>query len=176
MAHLWLETGAAWGVMPLSVDRIYCLSGPEPRALANSERADAQPVTLCRSAAEWLLLVRPDNRATVNGSPVDLGIRVLADRDEIVVYGDRSGTLCHCFLSGERLASPQPFPDADGLGRCPRCKQPIENGQAAVQCPGCGVWHHQDERLPCWTYHDTCSLCEQPTALDTGYRWTPEEL
>ena len=47
-----------------------------------------------------------------------------------------------------------------------------------VTCPQCGVWHHQRETdaLRCWTYSPHCAMCDQPTDLSAGYRWTPQGL
>jgi hypothetical protein len=80
------------------------------------------------------------------------------------------------FYSTERLALVEEFPGANAPAYCPRCKQAIASGHPAVKCPGCGVYYHQSNELPCWTYTDVCALCPQSTALDAGYQWSPEAL
>ena len=104
----------------------------------------------------------------VNGIAVAGGLRVLADRDEVVVHGERR------YFSTEQLAEAVPCPARNAALECARCRQAIEAGSRAVRCPRCGVWHHESVALPCWTYADTCAVCPQPTDLSTGYRWTPE--
>jgi hypothetical protein len=69
-----------------------------------------------------------------------------------------------------------PMPETPRGMMCPRCRQRIEKETLAVRCPQCGLWHHQSEELPCWTYSSTCAMCPQPSALDAGYQWTPTEL
>jgi hypothetical protein len=129
-----------------------------------------RPVTFLRSESgrreSWVLT----GAARVNGMPLLTGIHVLRDGDEVEVNGVRA------FFSAEVLAQVRPLLRGDELVFCPRCKQEITTQSAAVQCPQCGVWHHQSDDLPCWTYSQRCALCDQPTALDAGYRWTPGKL
>jgi LSD1 subclass zinc finger protein len=108
----------------------------------------------------------------VNGCEVLAGLRVLADRDEI-----RTDDGIQCFFSTETLAVIEAFPGADREVFCGRCRQPIKTGASAVRCPGCQIWYHQDdsESLPCWTYTDKCNFCPNPTALDSGFMWIPED-
>ena len=84
--------------------------------------------------------------------------------------------LGRCYFSTETLARIEPLSEEDATGCCPRCKQGLTAGQPAVKCPGCGVWHHQSDELPCWTYAERCAICGGSTALDAGFSWTPEEL
>jgi hypothetical protein len=116
-------------------------------------------------------MARPSSGTAINGLPLIGGLRTLSDQDEISCPA--AGAL---FYSTERLARVEPLPALGYEVSCPRCRQPIASGSAAVRCPGCEVWHHGSEELPCWTYAPTCALCQQQTAADTGYRWTPEEL
>lgn len=113
----------------------------------------------------------------VNGVPLLGGIRVLADRDELLLGAEVNGA-ARIFFSTERLARVEPFPRPDDAAFCPRCKQQIAPGSRAVRCPGphCRVWHHQSDDLPCWPYSERCALCDQPTETGTGYRWTPDEI
>jgi hypothetical protein len=119
----------------------------------------------------WLVMGVTAAGVLLNGEPLRTGIRVLADRDELHVDG-----VGRVFFSTERLARVEPCPGAEPAVRCVRCKQIIEPGTDAVRCPQCGVWYHQSDDLPCWTYTPHCVLCPQPTALETGYRWTPAEV
>jgi Zn finger protein HypA/HybF involved in hydrogenase expression len=107
---------------------------------------------------------------SINGLPLTVGIRALADRDEIRA-GERA-----FYFSTESLAQVEDFPGSDNALFCPRCKQEIEKNTSAVRCPACSVWHHQTDELNCWTYAETCALCSQQTDLSAGFRWTPEEL
>jgi hypothetical protein len=172
MAHLWIRTGAGqWDVLPLDAGAFDLTASP-PRAVAPGA---ARTAVLRRAEGQgepvWLLLAASGAGVSVNGLPAPAGIRVLADRDEIQVDG--GGPL---IFSTEALARSEPFPGFDRTIFCPRCKLEIERGAQSVKCPACGIWHHQTEELPCWTYASSCALCPQPTGLETGYRWTPEEL
>ncbi len=150
MAHLWLQPPDAvdaWTHVPLD--------GPKP------DRG------LIPSGDAWVLLAGPDTR--MNGTPLVTGIRVLRDRDELVVGGDRM------FFSTESLATIAPF-DGPVAVSCPRCRLEVVPGTPAVVCPGCRVVHHQSDELPCFTYDPRCAACDHATALDAGFRWTPEAL
>ena len=176
MAHLWTLAGdGSWA--PVVLDGAAFALGVSGRA----RMSDATPqdhdhlvtATLHRTITDeaWVLLVPARAPVRVNGAPAPLGIVALADRDEIrVVPGWRM------FFSTERLASVALYPTSGQRGFCPRCRQSIDPGALAVACPGCGLWHHQSDALACWTYADRCAACAQATALDAGFRWTPEEL
>jgi hypothetical protein len=205
MANLWMANieGAEWSVAQLS-GNAYGLSAGGLAAVAEADgdethaahedqedheghRCGAAAVLLVRHASGpqelWSLLARKRADVLLNGAPLVLGVSLLADRDEITVRDEiairegAAGGGLRCFFSAERLAQVVAFPGGGPL-RCPRCKQPIAQGEPAVQCPGpaCGAWHHQSPELPCWTYGETCALCDQPTPLDAGFRWTPEDL
>ncbi|TDI46312.1 MAG: hypothetical protein E2P02_05105 [Acidobacteria bacterium] len=96
------------------------------------------------------------------------GLRLLRDRDEV-----RLGLGQPWFFSTETLAV---APPSDVARKCPRCKRDIKAGSEAVRCPGCDVWYHQSDEWPCWTYAETCVLCEQPTQFAAGYRFNPDGL
>jgi len=177
MPHLWKEDRTAgtgepeWVVQPLN--------GEAAVPLADASAVAGRAVALLlRSRTDqgetWLVMnATPAGGApgvTLNGAPLHAGIRVLADRDEIRVAG-----LGRVFFSTEQLARIDPFPGADTSTFCPRCKQAITAGSPAVKCPACQRWYHQSDEYPCWTYTEQC-LCGHPTALDSGYRWTPEGL
>lgn len=177
MAQLWLDdaTGLGWCVLPLGSAALTLAAWP-PRVRAESAHAgDAShdvrlvPISTAEGTV-WSLLVGALRTVHVGGQPVALGLRALADRDEIRIEG--VGTM---FFSTETLAMVEPFPHTDRDYFCARCKLQIRPGDPAVRCPGCGVWHHQGER-ECWTYAPKCAMCDYPTALDAGFRWTPEDL
>ena len=166
MAHVWFRNPgevnrgpsvpAEWSRMPLDADALAI--HPSVRLLRRTTAG----------REDWLLVGTPAVR--VNGVPLDAGIRVLDDRDELRTDDDRT------FFSTESLAAIAPFPGDERATFCPRCKLEIAPGSPAVRCPHCGVWHHQSDELPCWMYAEHCTMCDQPTALDAGFRWTPEEL
>jgi hypothetical protein len=105
----------------------------------------------------------------VNSRTLPAGLCVLANRDEIRI-GDEVQ-----FFSTETQAEVVPFPGSVRAVYCARCRQQIEVSLPAVCCPNCGIWHHQSAELPCWTYAEKCAFCGQPTTLDSGFTWTPEE-
>ncbi len=163
MAHFWTLTDAHdWSVDPLDDNCPATLTGADPSIAVSIERSASSPDT-------WVVLA--DAALRLNGAALPLGFAVLSDRDELQLPG-RSPV----YFSTERLASVEPYPTTNAKGFCPRCKQGIDAGTSAVRCPACGLWHHASDTLPCWTYAPACAGCPQDTALDTGFRWTPEEL
>ncbi|HLG05507.1 MAG TPA: hypothetical protein VI383_05090 [Gemmatimonadales bacterium] len=166
MPHIWIEQSPEWFVLPLEREEL-ALSDIPPRQDRGALLVKSAP----SGRPEWHLLARDDSGITVNGLPLFSGVRTLLDRDEIGVPG-----LGPLFFSTERLARVEPLPAAGPEIHCPRCRQPVAPGTPAVRCPSCEVWHHSSEELPCWTYAETCALCRQSTAFDTGYQWTPEDL
>lgn len=180
MAHLWVRDEAEqWAVMPLE-QAAFTLTSCPPRPISGPSgglsggRGLVASVLLLRSGERdctWILIASVGAEVSVNGMPLAAGIRVLADRDEIRVPSAGS-----YYFSTESLARVEEFPASEQTLFCPRCKQEIDKGTAAVRCPGCGVWHHQTEELNCWTYSDVCALCAHATEMNGGFRWTPEEL
>ncbi|HLK60320.1 MAG TPA: hypothetical protein VKU00_27400 [Chthonomonadaceae bacterium] len=173
MANLWVEQDGKWGVLPLEAER-YVITGERQRPVAAA--GGQGPVCgallpVAASGTEWALLC-PPGACRVNGEPVSLGIRALRDRDEIGLAGG-----IRLFFSSESLARVAPFAGADQAIFCPRCCLEIAPGVPAVVCPGCGTTFHQDEAagLPCFTY-GVCTICGLPGALDSGFRWIPQEL
>ena len=176
MAHFWCRgSNEDWVVHSLQSEA-YALSRDPESPVQAIEKGNGAPAPVVRRYAgdrnEWLLIAGPNpSRVNVDGLPLQLGIRVLRDRDEV-----RVGNL-RMFYSAETLARIVPFSKTDAKKPlCPRCRQPIVEQTPAVRCPQCGVWYHQSEDLPCWTYSEECALCDQPTELEAGYRWTPENL
>jgi hypothetical protein len=180
MAHFWTHTTEhEWTIMPLDGDAAWTLTGQHDQPVcAGHVTNNSQSSVLLTSALlpgkdeTWILLAPPQQAVRVNGERVLLGICVLRDKDEIRVPGGVS-----LFFSTEKLARVELFPGINGQRFfCPRCKQEIPLTSPAVRCPQCNVWHHQSEDLPCWSYSDHCALCDQSSALDADYRWTPEEF
>ena len=184
MAILWLklEQGSkpAWAIVPLEGGDLFDLS-PDSQGSPvkrNRKRAPRPKGALLRrteagKSKEMWVLLNPENvPVLVNGEPVLTGIRVLRNKDEIRI----GGTGRRFYYSTERLARVERFAGGEPAVFCPRCKREIATGFEAVRCPQCQIWHHQSAELNCWTYSSSCSLCDQPTGLDAGYRWTPEAL
>ncbi len=178
MAHLWLlDERRQWVVQTLAGD------GSSLRSLLSGlvegcPAADVAPADVFlmqagdeEGTAEWAIIAAQECGLTVNGIPLLLGIRVLANRDEI-----RWSTDGFAFYSTEEPAAVASLPQADQKIFCPRCKQEIAPETPAVRCPRCGIWHHQSEQLPCYTYADRCATCTRRTSLDGNYDWTPEEM
>lgn len=155
MPHLWKKSDRNdWQREPLS------------GSVALGESARVIP-----GAAGFVLLAHRGVR--VNGQALDLGIRSLQDRDEIMIGPDR------VFFSAEAMAEVVPFPGLDGGACfCARCSTEIATGSPAVCCPGCGAWSHQSDELPCFHYEKaaTCPRCDQSNAADAEFRFHPADL
>jgi hypothetical protein len=177
MAHIWLrDSSLQWAARPLegSDANLRALVAGAPENSPTADRVPAEAFLVhadSNSPTDWVLLAGQECGIAVNGLPLSLGIRVLADRDDIRWDPDGSA-----FYSAEELAAVVPLPEGDRKLFCPRCKQEITPGTPAVRCPRCGIWHHQSEPLPCYTYAPQCATCARKTSLNTGYDWTPEEM
>lgn len=170
MAHLWIRQSDRWAVLPLpggtiTIDEVCRAAGTAP---ADPARATLHRTTHGRE--EWHLVTEPGAPVAVNGLRVPAGLRTLRDRDELLVAG-----LGRAWFSTERLAEVEPLPPSGHQVSCPRCRQRIHPGTPAIRCPGCDLWHHASEDLPCWGYAPTCAMCPQSTEPDAGFRWMPEE-
>lgn len=176
MAHLWLRKKAPeWTPHPVAVSE-FDLKSFLAEALENDPAVNRAPsdVRLFKTKADdqenWVILAGHESGIAINGLPLLFGIRVLRDRDEI-----RWGPEGFAFLSLEEPASVVDLPQGGSKIFCPRCKQEIMPGTPAVQCPGCRVWHHQSETLPCYTYAENCATCMRKTQMDGEYDWSPPE-
>lgn len=180
MPQVWRENDEShWAALPL-VDDVHPLT--EDGLLADrrpaEDAASLAPITLLRypveAAQRWVLVAQRGTAVSVNGAPLTTGIRDLRDKDEIL-FSEPAGAARRVYFSTEQLARIEPFPE--GLtARCPRCREPLEPGEPSVRCPTCHVFHHEGKRR-CWTYSELCAACQnQKTALDQGFRWTPEEI
>lgn len=171
MSHIWIKDETdEWAVFQLLSDEL-CLN-----ELLQSSGAQAGPgntVAIVRTQQDetdqWHLLATSAARVRINGLPLLAGLRTLRDRDQISI-GEGSA-----YFSIEERAHCVAFPGADRKLFCARCRQELLQGVTAVRCPQCNVWHHQTDELPCWTYAAHCGLCAQPTDLEAGYRWRPED-
>ena len=162
MAHLWkVDEDREWVASALLDDQ---------RWLVDDELRAVLLRQLPGKPGAWAIVTRDPASVRINGAPLPLGIAVLADRDEIRI-DNRA-----LWFSTETRPSIEPFPESSPRGMCPRCKQPIAPGSPAVRCPACGLWHHESDEWPCWSYAQTCAVCNHPTALDAPWRWSPEDL
>ena len=174
MAVLWSKSTDGWGARRLDGAQFDLAADSVRRAEETAHAAPSPKMArLLRAEAggspAWALIAPAHSAVRVNGSAVAGGLRVLADRDEIRLGGEAR------YFSTETLAEVLPFPGAARAVYCGRCRQKIEAGTPAVCCPNCGIWYCQTAELNCWTYAETCAFCPQPTDLDAGFAWSPEE-
>mgnify|MGYP001562665093 CR=1 FL=1 len=122
----------------------------------------------------WALICPCRSAVCVNGVPVIGGIHILAHQDAIGL-GDAAAPI---FFLNEDPARAQPFPALlPNPVKCNLCNSLITEGQAAVRCPGCGQWYHQETGgKGCWTYRKKCKTCGLATSLDGTFSWTPAGL
>lgn len=192
MAHLWVRVhdettggGPAWAVVPLDRAAIG-LTPEEPRrpprlqaagATAGDTDTGATAVRLEPTGSggktRWVAIAGPGSRFRINGLPAAGGFAVLDDRDEI-----RVGDADSVFFSTERPAEIAGWKAGETARYCPRCSLVLEDGQKIVRCPACDVAHHwnDDREQCCWRYSEGCATCGEPTALDRGFTFCPEDL
>ncbi len=176
MARIWRHTGSSWVRLELAGGFLGIPLSParRPRPMASlPSRGVAAVVGQYEGPGRstiWVLLDPATANVRLNGQLLVAGLAVLRDRDEILVSGRAP-----LYFSTEELAKIVPFPGSAEPVFCARCRQPIQAGTPAVRCPSCGHWSEQSETKPCWTYGPFCPMCEQPTALGTALRWTPDE-
>lgn len=163
MAHFWTEAAGGWERIPL-VDDAYSL-GTTLSVLDDDDNVWDAAVIQSRGeeGRNWALLSRSDVYLRVNGR-MTAGIRVLADRDQIQLADQTY------YFSTEELVRVVRFPGGHGVVDCPRCRRVLASGDESVCCPRCGIWHHQTEEYPCWTYEEASACCEHPTELTVSYR------
>jgi hypothetical protein len=114
------------------------------------------------------------HQVRINGSPVLAGIRILQDRDEVVVRNCEGGSH-RLYFSDEKIARIEQLKEQDHTVSCARCTKQINPGDQTVTCPACNAVHHQSDELKCWTYADKCanSMCYQHTEITSDFRWVP---
>lgn len=162
-----------WGAETIPDAPGFLWLGPVRFELASNgphEQTGACFLARTEADGQWVLLARGEERLLHNGHPVTAGMRVLAHRDSLALEGREA-----VYFSTEEAARIEPFAGSTKPS-CPRCRLEIPLGQSTVKCPRCGVFHHEMDERNCWTYAQTCALCAQPTALDTGPQWSPESL
>jgi len=178
MAYLWHNSNdGKWTATELHA-AAFLGKGPidftqDIHAAARRRGVLLYPDTAITDPSMWALLAPNNSRVCISDTPLENGIRIIADRDSI-----RIADMPRMYFSAERLACIQEFPDMESV-YCPRCKLIITEREMAVCCSQCGVWHHEQtqEGKNCWSYARTCALCDQSTDLDSaGFRWTPEIL
>jgi len=174
MAHLWIQEAGEWGAQRLDEAGFDLAAWTSRRARGADPSAPAPAAARLIQAGtagskSWALIASQNSGVCVNSRKVIAGLRVLADRDQIRIGSETQ------YFSTETLAVVEDFPGSDRPIYCGRCRQQIELGAPAVRCPGCGIWYNQSPDLPCFTYSEKCTFCGYPTALDSGFAWTPEE-
>lgn len=174
MATLWIEQDADWMALTLA-ERTYVFCGGRLQPAPDGPDDVTRLVRRDGIENRWVLLTGAGAKVLVNGQPLVLGIRLLRDRDEILI-ADQAGQGRRCYFSSQEPPRVVPLPAEYSATRCPRCKQLVVAGTLAVRCPSCGLWQHQTDQLPCWEYAATCTCCPQATDLNAGYPWTPESL
>jgi hypothetical protein len=171
VAVIWIHSPQEHRWLPVAlIGNTVALSGDPEQPIASTEVGAPALVMPLPGGAERILLSPNGANVRVNGDPVLLGVRVLRDRDAICI-----GSADPVFFSTESVPRVAPF-DGDRAMPCARCHTPIVNGAPAVCCPRCRKWHHAGDEVPCWNYAEKCAGCDQPTALDGGYQWSPEGL
>ncbi len=177
MAQLWFKpTNEDLTMLPLSNHPVRLSVFPPQPETAESRPGEVLLENLPHPQTQedrWLLITGETAAVWVDGTPQNLGIYHLADGQEILVKG--AGVVV---LTTEKPPVKTKLPDSETDVICPRCKTEIEPGSDAVICPSCGIWHHEMDELPCWTYeHSThCAMCAQVTDLESGLQRIPEGL
>jgi hypothetical protein len=166
MSSLWQPVdGAGW--QPVPPGRVFDFPGGAARLVLFGQGAEG-------GAA---LLVLPGSHIRVNGLPILGGLRVLEHTDELLVNG-----LLYYFSAESRPECVAfALKEGDRRPTCPVCRGPVQDGEQAVGCPGCGRWYHQIEAAEgrrgrnCWTYAPSCRFCTHPTSLSGEPVWRPEQ-
>jgi hypothetical protein len=179
VAHLWIQNGGEWHVVPLecgvwSFDGATLRPSSEPGPAARGAAAVIASFKLRGQTRHLVCAPALGDHVSVNGTRPAGGARVLRDRDEVLL-----GESVRAYYSTERRPVIATFPGfEDRKAICPRCKDPIEPGTPAVECPGagCGLWYHQTDERPCWTYDEVCFPCGHATPFEADFQWTPAAL
>jgi len=134
------------------------------RLSASGEHADRFAVLVPweeSNGSRWALICSRRAGVSVSGMPILTGLKHLVHEDAITMAG------CRVPLDfvDEDPAIVSEFSKIDHEVKCLRCKRPLSEGDAAVQCPSCSGWHHDG----CWSYEKakTCAspTCAQPNTL-----------
>jgi len=167
MAHLWLHDDRGWAALALEPGT----EVPLARLPVGSRQAAGALLPLSGGRVErWALLAPLGGGVRINGIRLTTGFAVLEHRDQVRLASDLA-----FYYSTERLARAEALPALVGPTACARCRTPILHGTPATRCPGCESWYHQSSDFGCWTHHETCSVCPEPTDHRESFRWIPEE-
>ena len=169
MAHFWIyEQLTGWAILPLESKVLLSPDPAQPVRAPDWSGPALGSVHPGTGSGEWTLLCRDFVR--VNGEEVALGIRVLADRDEIVTPAGRF------FFSTETLATVVAFPGTERPCMCPRCKREISVGALGICCPTCSTWYHEnsDDGL-CYSY-GPCLVDQLDPANAASFRFDPNDF
>jgi hypothetical protein len=179
MPFIWIrDDDRIWSALPLT-DHPVDFSHSIPKESSTEDFVNAQiegaflfPVGDDRPIKTWALLWGRDRDVRVNGlRSFPVGIRVIADRDEIKVDTGEA-----IYFTAETLPVVETFQGSDHDIFCPRDKKKIEPGSQIVRCVECGLIYHYntDKAHNCFEYSELC-LCGHPTRLDAGFRWVPDD-
>ena len=172
MAHLWVRSkDDEWRELPLEATALDMTQYPPAPLRSPSAASNVALFPRQAETAGWVLLWRHGHDVYINGIPLDTGIRLLQNRDEVRIDGRDP-----LFFSTEVLPFVESFTAADRDVYCPRDKSKVEPGTPSVRCPQCGVVYHQSEDRPCYTYSPHCATCPRSTDLEAGYEWVPSDI
>lgn len=185
MVHLpaHVETNGSQAIVPREAEPYEPAGlGGSRFASGNDEDSTKPPALAVPSAAgkeePVVLFARISADTHRNGQLVVLAIQVFCDRYEISVTEFASGNWRRDDVSSEQSAQAEPSKTTQDSTVCQRCVQPIADagmtGQYADPC--CKARRQEDDNLPNRPDSVSYSLCDQPAAVDAGYRQTPEPL
>jgi hypothetical protein len=169
LAHLLKPENSSCAATELAASRYSLSASPAGDLIVSASARTGAFARLLHDDRDdrWILFAEPDLNLRRNGEPVSTGIAILDHRDEFCLAGARF------YFSSEARPRVEPYAGVDSP-RCPRCARPVETGQEAVRCPGCGVVHHElADPGRCWSYSLRCAVCEASTDLAGGLTWIP---
>ncbi len=189
MSHFFLSRNTAdfsgMAIIPLASHAEFELTGDPvaPVKLSRHFLAQSGIMLLRESSAAGedilVLIIHPaaNHKLRINGDPVFAGIRILRDRDEILIshaHGDSQ----RLYFSSEHKATIERFDGSDHDVPCMRCHQGISPGSLVVRCPSCGALHHETADVPCYSYSENCAngVCSHSTNMDGEFSWSPDYL
>lgn len=176
MGRIFINREGTWEAHPLGAEACLLLGpgGAHPVAGTDSEDAASPPwqARVCShqlaGSTTEVLLLRSGVPARINGQPVVGQLAVLRDRSLLSIASQ------HYFYSSESPAVVEIFQPGESRILCPRCNGEVTEGEV-VRCPGCRMYFHQSQERACFTYGETCSVCNTPTVLgEEG--WNPAML
>ena len=178
--HLWKQepSDGRWVRVPIPEEGLAMCRSPDG-AVSLGARDSPRPIALLvpfvENEMEHAALVRSPLAQSLwlNGHQPVGDLRVLRDRDEIVLNGE---VLYFGTASDVEVV---PFPDIDAQALCARCTGVLHSRDRAVACPSCRAWHHEgklarasEESRSCWSYDDRCACCGRSRE---SLAWRPED-